>query len=69
MSFYAFLTFKLNAKHFFHFFQFCTTDYDLSLTLIKQQIFSIYNLSNCTMHSGRIIKGEGDKTVPTDRNE
>ena len=21
------------------------------------------------MHSGRVIKGEGDKTVPTDRNE
>ena len=22
-----------------------------------------------TVHSGRVIKGEGDKTVPTDRNE
>ena len=22
-----------------------------------------------TLHSGRVIKGEGDKTVPTDKNE
>ena len=26
-------------------------------------------LRYCTVHSGRIIKGEGDKTVPTDRDE
>ena len=28
-----------------------------------------WNHGKNTMHSGRVIKGEGDKTVPTDRNE
>ena len=28
-----------------------------------------FNLDQCAVHSGRVIKGEGNKTVPIDRNE